>query len=438
MATRQYTMETAILNRSVNPSEFMGNLKAPRFVGPADSLTTPRKITITGPLTGEVTFDGSTDVTVALSTNTSTALKSGIVIPWYLYPSNASLGTDAVLNAFIATRNMHPTVPVHVIVNPDSGPGTAVDTDYQGLITALNGAGCTVLGYVPTTYGARSKALIKADVAKYQQLYTGIDGIFFDEASNTDTPANIAYYTEITTYAHGRSLTPVYLNAGTDIPDSFYSAAGMFDYIVVYENNIYPETIDLDMPAGATRDNRSSMVYNQALNAINIQEMLAKTKMVYVSDCGAGYDTLPTYIDALFGLCASDSTELIATSLTLTTAAGSYTVGVDDSGGLVVNGTPVVPVNVARLETPITITTNTTITVTDLNKEYFFLVDSGVTVTLPPAIGNMSRYNIKCIGASCTIVPSAPSESIDGDTQVTLTSMNSIGFRALNGNWWCF
>ena len=48
---------------------------------------------------------------------------------------------------------MYREVPFWVIVNPASGPGEAVDANYTKAIDRLIGAGCVVLGYVPTDYG---------------------------------------------------------------------------------------------------------------------------------------------------------------------------------------------------------------------------------------------------------------------------------------------
>lgn len=261
----------------------------------------------------------TTTTTTPGTPGTSVVRHTGLIIPWYIYPDGAATGNDSVLNDFLVERAKHPNVDVQVIVNPDNGAGWSADTNYQAFIDALVANNCTPLAYIPTTYGARPIADIKAEVVRWSSLYTGVVGIFYDEASNEDTPANIAYYSELTAYAHAMDYTPVCINAGIGVPNSFYAASGMFDEVVVYENNQYQQPGDLLDQPNAVRDKRCVMVYNNGWYAQKVTELVAHARWVYVSDCGAGYDTLPTYIVDLFNACEPVTTTVGGTPPTTTT-----------------------------------------------------------------------------------------------------------------------
>ena len=101
------------------------------------------------------------------------------LVPAYFYPTwwDGSPWDD--LNAAAAR------IPVEAIMNPDSGPGTALNSDYVVAVTQLHTAGGKVIGYVPTGYGASAAEDILSDVSNYVSWY-GVDGIFLDEMGNQD------------------------------------------------------------------------------------------------------------------------------------------------------------------------------------------------------------------------------------------------------------
>ena len=265
----------------------------------------------------------TTTTTTPGTPGTTVVQNTGLIIPWYIYPDGAATGTDAVLNSFLVERAKHPNVDVQVIVNPNNGVGFTSDANYQALIDALVANNCTPLAYIPTTYGTRPLAEIKAEVVRWDTLYTGVVGVFYDEASNADTQANIAYYSELTAYAHAMGYAPICINAGIGVPNSFYATPTMFDEVVVYENNQYQQVGDLTNQPSAVRNKRCVMVYNNPFVAQKVNELVAHARWVYVSDCGAGYDTLPTYLGALFSACEPTSTTVGGTPpTTVTTTTG--------------------------------------------------------------------------------------------------------------------
>ena len=68
-------------------------------------------------------------------------------------------------------------------MNPGSGPGAGPNSDYTHEVDLLRAAGGQVIGYVPTTYGARPIDQVLADVDAYYAWY-GLDGIYFDEVAS--------------------------------------------------------------------------------------------------------------------------------------------------------------------------------------------------------------------------------------------------------------
>lgn len=69
-----------------------------------------------------------------------------------------------------------------VIGNPDSGPGAVVNLEWLALFKRLKAAGIKVIGYVPTTYGARALSQVRADLVKWRDWYEP-NGTFFDECA---------------------------------------------------------------------------------------------------------------------------------------------------------------------------------------------------------------------------------------------------------------
>lgn len=145
-------------------------------------------------------------------------------IPAYFYPG--SLWDQADAGA--------PIVDV-MIMNPASGPGTSIDSNYVAAVGNARAAGIKVIGYVHTSYGARDINVVKSEVDLYK-LWYGVDGIFLDEVSSS--AADLAYYQEAANYIRATAGTYVALNPGV-VPDESYISIG--DTTVIFENtyNVY-------------------------------------------------------------------------------------------------------------------------------------------------------------------------------------------------------
>jgi hypothetical protein len=165
-----------------------------------------------------------------------------ILLPLYIYPSPQSW------MPLYTTLHYHPHIPITVIINPSSGPGptTYPPDPYTCALSYLNShAQVRLLGYVPTTYGARSIEHIEADVSRYMNWDTyacsdiRMSGIFFDEAPSHDDGSGhtLSYMRQVsdfvrTAFPEGRS--DVVFNPGVLPDEGFFDMA---DAIVVFENS---------------------------------------------------------------------------------------------------------------------------------------------------------------------------------------------------------
>jgi hypothetical protein len=161
------------------------------------------------------------------------AAKLEIVVPAYFYPSAGSDWND--LNAAAAN------VPITAIMNPFNGPGNSFDANYASAVNALRAAGGRVIGYVYTSYTARSLTQVIADIDRYDNWYN-VDGIFVDEMTNTGPAERLNYYRDI--YNHVKAIDPnweVMGNPGTTTIEQ-YLTWPTADRLMVFENvgSTYP------------------------------------------------------------------------------------------------------------------------------------------------------------------------------------------------------
>jgi hypothetical protein len=133
-------------------------------------------------------------------------VKMSILLPLYLWPGDGAwaplysaydkappLTTHRAAN--IRSRvEAHPSVNFTVIVNPNSGPGSASlpDEAFLAEVPKLNAYdNVNTIGYVKTGYTGNALDSVLAEIATYAAWATkandpalGLDGIFFDETPN--------------------------------------------------------------------------------------------------------------------------------------------------------------------------------------------------------------------------------------------------------------
>jgi hypothetical protein len=163
--------------------------------------------------------------------------RTGLLVPLYVYPENVH--KNPAYNRLIELKRRQEMLPVWVIVNPASGPGKDADANYTRAIDRLCGAGCVVLGYVPTGYGRRTESRVRRDIDKWLALYPRVHGIFFDEMRYEDTEAAVRYQAALSRYAHDAGCWPTVGNPGADTPGRYFAAEAA-DVIVVHEGDAWP------------------------------------------------------------------------------------------------------------------------------------------------------------------------------------------------------
>lgn len=226
-----------------------------------------------------------------------------IVVPAYFSPSSGLWGQ---LNT-AATQ-----VEITAIMNPNSGPGSSRSTAYVNAVDSLRAAGGKVIGYVSSSYGARPLSLVTADIDRYAEWY-GIDGIFIDEMSNTNVPAQLDHYQTIYNYVKSKNAAwEVMGNPGTTTLEPYLSRPTA-DRLMVFENlaSTYPGYVPSSWNLNYDSSSFVHLVHDQASAA----GMMADVDRARGFNAGAIYvtndvlnnpwDTLPSYWNDLVAKAAA-------------------------------------------------------------------------------------------------------------------------------------
>jgi hypothetical protein len=208
---------------------------------------------------------------------------------------------------------------VHVaVMNPSSGPGSSIDSNYVTAVQNAQAAGILVLGYVYTQYGSRAASSVEADVQAYESWYH-VNGIFFDQASNSVSEES--YYSTIYKYVKGYgSSQTVAINPGTQTDQGYMSDC---DILVNFEGTYstysgsfsanpswvasYPPSRFWHIIDACPDDSTETELYN----AVSLSKQ-RNAGYVYVTPDGTHhgnpYDTLPSnpfWTDELGALAAN-------------------------------------------------------------------------------------------------------------------------------------
>ena len=212
-----------------------------------------------------------------------------ILVPAYFYPG-------------AAWTQMCSTLPAGsiAVMNPASGPGTATDPAYVDAVGPCRARGVHVIGYVYTSYGARSASAVRADIDAYFARYP-VDGIFLDEMSNDVSTQ--AYYASLTQYVHakGAGMTVVG-NPGAAATSPWQVDGGAADVVNVFEGTA--SALSSWSPpawvAARSASTLSAIVY-AATSTSSMQSACARIASLNVGWAYATPDTLPNPFDTLPG-----------------------------------------------------------------------------------------------------------------------------------------
>jgi hypothetical protein len=225
-----------------------------------------------------------------LGQNTSIEL----LVPAYFYPA----GAKARLWQELADAGKS-GVPVTAIVNPNSGPGKAVDPNYTQVIARMQQSRVKTIGYLATGYGKRDLKLIEADVAAWLKFYPTIEGFFLDEQASKG--GQVKTYMDICRMIRkDRPKAVIVSNPGT-VCDPGYFETGGPDVICVFENaetlGKYAPPATFQPPARAT----AALIHSAAKGVDLGKEVGLAQKhgfgMIFVTDdkMPNPWDTLPSY-----------------------------------------------------------------------------------------------------------------------------------------------
>lgn len=215
-------------------------------------------------------------------------------MPLYTYPS------DSTWDELVAAKQAHPSVNVRAIINPASGPGDARDQAYADGIGALDGAGIVVVAYVTTSYASKGQGQVRAEIDTYRSWYPGLQGIFFDEMSNT--PGDEDYYTALTQYVKGLGYSLTIGNPGAETSPSY---VGTVDTILIYESQGEPSLSSLG-GWHAQYDPSNFGIIPYGVSSLDPSFVTAARPLVgfiYVTDDSLPnpWDSLPPYFSGLMG-----------------------------------------------------------------------------------------------------------------------------------------
>jgi hypothetical protein len=225
---------------------------------------------------------------------TMASARPGLLAVLYSYPTDNG---GAIWTAVKDAKISNPDLPVIIIANPSSGPGTAVEEPYVTAVDEVVALGIKAIGYVDTNYGTIGISTVKSNMDKYVEWYPNITGFFLDQMRNEAGSED--YYTEITSYA-------VQLNRGFTMGNP--GTASIASYIETVNNSVIYETQPLPTPQtlnlGYAIDRCSLIAYNVPAAQINqsyISEVAQYVQWIWVTDdiLPNPYDTNPSYFQSL-------------------------------------------------------------------------------------------------------------------------------------------
>jgi len=210
----------------------------------------------------------------------------GAIVPLYTDPGPV---WDALAQAIVES----PDLPFAVILNPDSGPGTARNDEYVSAIPVLSFPNVRLYGYINTAYGKRDPAAICAEIDNWKTWY-GIDSIFFDDVDSNED----AYYQRVCSEARAQGIDALIGNPGTPVARE---VARYFDTVVVYEDTGYPALAPIEAAASDLGlDTLAIFVLGSPYDDDTIDTLILHARWIYVSERSSEhYETLPLAFDAL-------------------------------------------------------------------------------------------------------------------------------------------
>ncbi|GAA5840339.1 hypothetical protein JCM9279_002350 [Rhodotorula babjevae] len=196
----------------------------------------------------------------------------------------------------------NPSLEFILIFNPNSGPVTDATDPSLYCVPRLRKLlpTSTFIGYVPTGYGERSAAAVKADVATYKKWSSikvdsagstaKLDGIFFDEAAWDPTTKNLQLYSGHANAARAafgaKGKSTVVFNPGTVVSASFYKYA---DIVVSFETYAKEWKGTASLPSSSLVPKSAIMLHTYTGNtstalSTTVRQIVPRAAAVFITD----------------------------------------------------------------------------------------------------------------------------------------------------------
>ncbi|GAA5896212.1 hypothetical protein JCM8208_007559, partial [Rhodotorula glutinis] len=196
----------------------------------------------------------------------------------------------------------NPSLEFILIFNPNSGPVIDASDPSLYCVPRLRKLlpTSTFIGYVPTGYGDRAAAAVKADIATYKKWSSikvdsagstaKLDGIFFDEAAWDPTTKNLQLYSSYANAARaaygakGKSM--VVFNPGTAVSANFYKYA---DIVVSFETYANEWKGAASLPSSALVPKSAIMLHTYTGNtstalSTTVRQIVPRAAAVFITD----------------------------------------------------------------------------------------------------------------------------------------------------------
>jgi hypothetical protein len=150
-----------------------------------------------------------------------------------------------------------------------------------------------------------------------------IDGIFFDEMSNTEGKEH--YYESLSNYAKSLGFTFTVGNPGADVPSSYI---GTVDNIVIYEDSGLPNISDLEgWHTSYDKTNFSIIAHSvDSLDESFVSDASNYVGYMYITDnrMPNPYDSLPSYFNELASVLSTADGGTSSSSSSDATSSATY------------------------------------------------------------------------------------------------------------------
>jgi hypothetical protein len=220
-----------------------------------------------------------------------------LLVPAYIYPD--AEGRKAWRKLIAAASK----VDLVAVVNPNSGPGSARNSDYIALIADAGTHGVKLVGYVSTEYGERTPAEVKRDIDRWVQFYPQVAGFFLDQQSCEARRS--AYYVELRAYAKDRLRDALVITNPGGICDKSFPAWRTSDVTCVFSNNQGFGTFELPAEFKVYEPSRfAALAYKiadvETMRAMIEDAILKRIGYIYITDAAPAHqwERLPGYWEA--------------------------------------------------------------------------------------------------------------------------------------------